>query len=84
MRNELNNGRAVGGKSIYFVVRGVVFLALCNYNNGAERAAGWEVTEFNAIMDRSYGLWTRGWWFRSGPNRTFWRDFAGSNICTNI
>lgn len=84
MKNSLDSGKSVPGKSIYFVMRGSVFLALCNYKGSSQGGASWEVTNFNSLIDGAYGKWRRGWWHRSGPNKTFWRDFQGAAICTNL
>ncbi|KAM7182548.1 hypothetical protein V8F20_012870 [Naviculisporaceae sp. PSN 640] len=84
MVNALNQGMEISGNSILYVHRGEVFLALCNYQSSVQGAAGWEVNDFNSLMDRTYGKWKGAWWWRSGPNRTFWRDFVGTAICTNM
>lgn len=83
MKLYFDNGVTVAPHTIYYVSAGSAFLALCNYSPNRQGGYGWEVDNFNGLMDTYYGYWKTGWWHLDGPNKTFWRDLAGNDICTN-
>ncbi|KAK0740392.1 hypothetical protein B0T18DRAFT_431719 [Schizothecium vesticola] len=84
--NYINAPNGVCGREITYMFTSDLILAVCNYDRTVVFMPGQAVDDFNEIMDGNYGYWETGWVHMGDlyGDVTFWRDWRGFRICSNL